>query len=420
MNKEYRAKVVQLLSRMEDFAVKNRFKARVLDAVSDCRERWSEETPGQGLPLDLEKIEELVGQFEEQLKAVPEEERVQDEARRRGWEIWNRCRNENMVLQKQYCGSSETSVQEAERKLYDLANVRANFDDVVDAGRFQEKVNDVANAYKRQIDELQGSYIGEVGDSYTAAFDRMRKLFSGVGQPGVSVNRIFYEKYTENQDGLVKAAESYAQSLDKGEKRIAGFAESMRDSLREKIDDLKRKRKIRKLIPPIVLLAVLLAVLTFVILTAKKFVENMAQVVLPEDMTQLLLDNLGTIINLVKEMRGGKTAVAGAGVVVGALPILLLFYFFWCKAVNKAYRRWVTEEAGRLLNGELDNWKQQNCLQKAVQESYQELGRYMETQYEGILSGMLPAVLPSDDPGTGEEIRQIRSDWEKLKREGTE
>lgn len=421
MKEGYQAKVVQLLCQMEDFAVQNRFKARFLDAVSDCREQWSEEAPGQNLQLDMERIDELVGQFEEQLKAVPEEESAQDEARRRGWEIWNRCRNENAVLQNAYCNSSETYMQEAERKLRDLANVAANFDDVADSGRFQGKVKAVGNAYKQQMEELQGSYISEAGGNYTTAFDRLRKLFSGIGQQGVSVGRIFYENYTENQDGLGKAAESYAQSTDKGENSIAGFAESLRDPLRKKICCLKRKRKIRKLMP----LVVLLVLLAVIILKVKQSVEKIMQIGLPESMAQLLLDNSETIINLIKNLKGAETASAGAGVAVAALPLLilvLLLYFLWCKAADKAYRRWVIDEAGRLLTGELDNWKQQNFLQKAVQESYQELGRYMETQYEGILSRMLPSVLSPDDQetaGAGEEIRQIRSDWEKLKREVT-
>ncbi len=219
---------MDLIGKMEKLADQIHVKARILDAISDCKEGWTKKMPEQERLKKIREVDDLFRQLEEQLAAGTQEDETKKEIRQRSRDILNRCRNENEILQKEYCGSAAAYIQEDERKLHDLANVRANYEEVVSGERFLRRAHNIGDIYKQQLDELQGQYTGAAGQNYTAAFDRLRSLFAGIGRDA-SANRRFYENYDENQNNFINLTEAYARGTDKGEKSIVAFASSQKN-----------------------------------------------------------------------------------------------------------------------------------------------------------------------------------------------
>lgn len=244
--------VLQWLCRLEEAAVQNNIKSRMLDAIRDCKKDLELELTKQEWKAKISELDELSGQIKKQLMPETEKQRLTDDIAKKTSEILEQCKRSNELLQKEYCSGSLTYIQEAERSMMEFSNVNANYDEVTNEDRFFGVFQDIGKKYKQQVDGHVEKYVSAAGRNYQNAFDRLKNLFAGTGYVD-GAERKFYQAYYENQDTLSNAAKEYACSTDKGENSIAECAQELQRPLRQLIDKRKKKAVLHKWLPVIVI-----------------------------------------------------------------------------------------------------------------------------------------------------------------------
>lgn len=407
--------VVQWLGCLEEVALQKHMKSRFLDAIRDCREEWEQKLTEQERQAKYPELEKLLNQMKNQISPNTEEDSLTDDIADRASEIISRCRNSNVLLQKEYSVGASTYIQEAERTLEGLSNVGASYDEVINQDRFLSVFHTVGQKYKSQVDQLQEQYVKAANKNYLTVFERLKTLFSSAGHDREAERR-FYQTYYENQDSLTKSTELYARNTEKGESSIVKLGEELQEPIQQLIKRLKRKAFLQKLMPAIV---ILIFVVLGVVFNVVRDQGNASQA---KAEAQSREENAGGIMNDMAERITDRVADGIAKLIpelslVILLPILLLLavcYWFWCRRAAKNYRARIIREAGSLLEVSVETWKQQNKLTLAVEESFQMTDAYINQRYDEMLSELMQK---SEGRGTEDtEFIRICTDWEKIKR----
>lgn len=248
---------LQWLCRVEEIAVHNHVKARLLDEIRDYKEALMRELTAQEWRAKRSELDELLGQIKKQLPYdVSAGERAEDVAQRAS-DMLGQCRSSGETLSQEYWSSSATYIQEAERSLQELSDTTANYDDVTNRERFIIKVRSISEKYKQQLDHLEEQYVHAVSQNYQNMFDRLKNLFSAAGC-GKNVESRFYQVYYAKQDMMEQNMTAYACSTEKGEGSIVQYAEEIQNPLQEMIRRLRRKAVITKWIPVILIIAAIM------------------------------------------------------------------------------------------------------------------------------------------------------------------
>jgi len=411
--------VLQWLCRIEEAAVQNNIKLRLLDAIRDCKKKLESELTEQEWKGKIPELDELSRQIKKQLTPGTEEEGLTDDIAKKISEILEQCKRSNELLQKEYCDGSLTYIQEAERSMMELSNVNANYDEVTNEDRLLGAFQNIGKKYKQQIDGHAEKYVNAAGSNYQNAFDRLKNLFAGTGYVD-GAERKFYQAYYENQDTLINDAKEYALSTDKGESTITECAQELQAPLRQLIDRGKKKAALRKWIPVIVIAAVIvLGVAGNAVkknMEASRVQEQMAEQA--EDSGGLLKELTGSVADQVVD-KAASTIVESIPelMMTVGIPILLLLgilYWFWCRSTDKRCRKQIINEAGYLLEDALNTWVQQKKLMPAVEKSFEMTGSYMIRQYGDTLSQLKQGGEKMTSEKT--DIACLLAEWDNIKR----
>lgn len=411
--------VFQWLCRLEEAAVQNNIKSRLLDAIRDCKKDLESELTEQEWRAKIPELDELSGQIKKQVMPETEEQRLTDDIAKKTSEILEQCKRANKLLQKEYCSGSLTYIQETERSMMELSNVNANYDEVTNEDRFFGVFQDIGKKYKQQMDGHAEKYVSAAGSNYQNAFDRLKNLFAGTGYVD-GAERKFYQAYYENQDTLMNDAKEYARSTDKGESSIAECAQELQIPLRQLIDKGKKKAALRKWFPVIVIVVVI------VLGAAANVVKKNAETSHMQEQTAEQAGDSGGLLDELVDSIADKAVDTAASAIVESIPklmmsvvipILLLLgilYWLWCRSTDKRCRKQIINEVGYFLGDALNKWVQQRKLMPAVEESFEMTGSYMTRQYGGILS----QLMQDEEKMTSEktEIARLLVEWDNIKR----
>lgn len=423
----------QWLDRLEELAMQNNIKLRLLDSVRDCKKALeSELTEAEWRQTCLE-IGELLDRIGKQLNPQREQSELESDIAQRVSEFLERCRNANEMAQNEYCGGSTFYIQAAENSMQEMTNVKANFGEVTNQERLQGVFRQIGQKYKQQIDEQQERYAKAVDQNYQDAFDRMKGLLSATGYDRGAKSK-FYNAYYANQDTMTGAAQEYVRNCEKGESSIVKLAEELRPPLWELLSRLKKKRRFLKWIPAIILIICLgVNLVQNQVESAQKAAETSAQAAeIAQKLSEggkMTADDAFAVGSALLSMKGDSSSVGaevvGAFILEVGLPLLLLailLYFLWCKAVNRRYRAWVIKQAGALLSASVGRFCSENTLQLAVQESYRQTSGYLRNQYEGLLTELIPNLLPEEEKEDGNKVifATLCTEWENIRRKAVE
>lgn len=407
--------VVQWLDRLEEIAAQKHMKSRFLDAIRDCRKEWEQELTKQERQAKYPELEKLLNQMKNKISPHTEEDSLTDDIAGKASEIISRCRNSNVLLQKEYSIGASTYIEEAERTLEGLSNVEASYDEVTNQDRFLNVFHTVGQKYRLQVDQFQEQYVKAANKNYLTAFERLKTLLSSTGYDREAERR-FYQTYYENQDSLTKSIESYARNTEKGESGIVKLGEVLQEPIQRMIKRLKRKAFLQKLIPAMLILIIVLLSVVFNIAQDQG---NMSQVQTEAEGRE---ENTGGIINNVTERITDRVA-DGIVKLIPELSLMILFpiilllavcYWFWCRRATKNYRNWIIREAGSLLEASIEKWRQEKKLALAVEESFQMTDAYINKLYDEMLSEL---ICKNEGRRTEDtEFIRICTDWENIRR----
>ena len=423
------------ISRLEELAVQNNVKLRLLDAIRDCKRAMEPELSEVQWRQKCMEIDELLEQMEKQLIPQPLKSDLETDVALRVSEILARCRRTNELLLSEYSNGAGTYVQEAEGSMLELSNVKANYDEVTNLERLLGAFRNIGQKLKMQLDEQSEKCVKSIDRNYMDAFDRMRGLFSGTGFDQTAKQK-FYKTFYENMDIYAKEAQEYARSIDKGESKISELAEKIRSPLEKLLSRLGRKAHLLKWLPAILLALVLGAyLLSNYIITAKTQMQETEQTVdgKPIESPEGVLDSIASFdVNKVlpgdrnkeEPLKWAEIAVKLVFFFMIRLPIILLailLYYLYCKGVNKRHRVWVCNQAGTLLATSIEEFRRENTLDFAAKESYQQIYGHMRNQYEGLLSELLPDLIQEDNGDKKEEMfKMLCAEWKNIKRKAVE
>lgn len=411
--------ILQWLCRLEEIAARNHVKTRLLDAVQDCKRDFESKRSRQDWQVKCRELEELLGQIKKQMPYDLEAESLADDIRQKASEMIERCKRSNEIQQKEYINGSSTYINEAERSIKELSNVRANYDDVTDRGRFLTAIGNIGQKYKQQMDELEEKYINALNQNYQNVFDRVKTLFSSTGYDREAERR-FYETYYENQDSLIRNAQGYAYNLEKGESSISEFAEKIQEPIQQKIGRIRRKALWKKWMPIIMILIVIALGVTGNIVRQRIDASNQPEETAeqtedPEEFQERLRDRfMDQIVDSMADDASEKLGGIILEIVIPILILVVLLYIFWMRSIDKQCRNNIIRESERLLTTAFEDWRQQGTLMASVKESFRLTEIYVDKQYSDLLSELL-------NGGEGvnaekAEFIQLCSDWENIKR----
>lgn len=415
----------QWLDRLEELAIQNNIKLRLLDSIRDCKKALESELTEAEWRQNCTEIGELLYQIEKQLNPRREQSELESDIAQRVSEFLKRCGNANEMAQNEYCGGSTFYIQAAENSMQEMTNVKANFDEVTNQERLQGVFRQIGQKYKQQIDEQQERYAKAVDQNYQDAFDRMKGLLSATGYDRGAKSK-FFNAYYANQDTMTGAAQEYVRSREKGESSIVKVAEELRTPLTELLLKLKKKRLLLKWLPAIILVCCLLISVIVIYSAAMATVDQLAEVAQKVDEEeQMNISDFLEIVNVLENLSQSGEGVAETFLLEVGLPLLLLgilLYFLWCKAVNRRYRAWVIKEAGALLSVSVGRFCSENTLQMAVQESYRQTSGYLRNQYEELLTELIPNLLPEEEKEDSNKVifATLCTEWENIRRKAVE
>ena len=409
--------VLQWLCCIEEAAVQNNIKSRLLDSICDYKKELESELTEQEWKGKIPELDKLFEQIKKQVTPETEEQGLADDIAKKTSEILEQCKRSNELLQKEYCSSSLTYIQEAERSMMELSNVHANYDEVTNEDRLLSAFQNIGKKYKQQLDDHAENYVNAAGSNYQNAFDRLKNLFVGTGYVD-GAERKFYQVYYENQDSLINDAKKYARSIDKGESAIIECAQEAGTPIRQLIDRRKKKAGLRKWIPVIVIAAVI------VLGVAGNAIKKNMEV--SQEQTTEQAEDWGGLLDELADSVVDQTADTAASAIVESIPkymmavgipILLLFgflYWFWCRNADRRCREQIVNEAGYMLGDMLSKWVQQKKLMPAVEKSFEMTGYYMVRQYGETLSQLMQGEGKITAEKT--DIVCLLAEWDTIKR----
>jgi len=430
MRSEDRKEVLQWLDRIEEIAVSNQVKTRLLDAVREYKKELKSDLTREEWVVKSQELEDLLGQIKKQIPCDFEEEDLTEEIRQKAFEMLERCKRSNGVLREDYINDSATYIQETERSMDELCNVQANYDEVTNKERFINVMGSIGQKYKVQVDAFQEKYISALLQNYQNVFDRLKGLFTSTGY-GKEAQREFYETYYENQDGLARDTQGYARNLEKGQSSIAKYAENVQALIQQAVSRIKRKAARKKWMP--ILIIALIAVLGIAGQAVRQHMDAAAEQEMQAEETEEI-SNKQKLLEITEQVLEKKVdeaadkgtsgflemfAVGGTmmvGVPVLILLVLLLFglYWFWIQGVKKRCRNSIIEEAEKLQRTSLEEWKQEGSLAAAVGESFGMIEAYADKKHQELLSQLLNNQMKTDPEKA--KFAKICSDWENIKR----
>lgn len=400
---------LQWLCQVEEIAVRGQVKARLLDEISDCKKELSRELTAQEWQAKKTEMDELLNQLKKQLAYDTEAGKHAEDIARRASDMLGQCRQSGENLGKEYCGSSEVYIQEAERSLQELSNATANYDDVTHREQFIIKVRNISEKYKQQLDHLEEQYVHAVSQNYQNMFDRLKNFFSASGY-GKDTERRFYQVYYAKQDVLLQNMTSYADNTEKGESSIVQYAEEVQNPIQEIIKRFKRKAVITKWMP-VILILVVIAVNCIYNITMNSAGNAGMQ---GETENQALIDIGQKAAELGKDMLGDAFKKILKIIVFPLLLLVFFLYWLWMKSVDKHCRNNISREAGRLLDTSYEQWAQQGKMAASIRESFRQTMEYVDTQYSGILTELMNDRHMENADETA--FADLCAEWEAIKR----
>lgn len=425
MRSEDQKEVLQWLGRIEETAVSNQVKTRLLDAVREYKKELESDLTQEEWVVKSQELEDLLGQIKRQMLYDPEKEDLTEEIRQKASEMLERCRRSNGILKEDYINGSAAYIQEAERSMNELCNVRANYDDVTNKERFLNVMGSIGQKYKEQVDTFQEKYISALLQNYQNVFDRLKGLFTSTGY-GKETQQKFYETYYENQDGLARETRGYARNLEKGQSSIAEYAENVQTPIQQAVSRIKRKAARKKWTP--ILIIALIAVLGIAGQAVRRHMDAAAEQEMQAEETEEISNEqkLLEIAEQVLEKKADQAvdmgasdffeAIVGGTMMVGVPVLILLFvlYWFWIQSVKKRCRNSIIEEAEKLQRTSLEEWKQAGSLAAAVGESFGMIEAYADKKHQELLSQLWNSQKKTDPEKA--KFSKICSDWENIKR----
>lgn len=415
-NKE---EILQFVSELEQYTVECGIKKRVTDAIADVRQSMQE-----GISQDnLSELDRLVSYIAKQENEKPEETSIsREEVQQKIKSYLEQCRNSNRLTAQEDRSGCQIFIQDARRDMQDYTNVDANFNDVMNEGRFCDAFYRIGQKYARQINQRMNQYAESADSNYHNMMEHTRNILQASGL-NVVTQKEFYQKWDNHHEVVKKGCEEKISRINGGEEEIAGFGQKHVGEVTGIIKKQDRRRRTHKLMPLYILLICIVLFLGGKLLWGQLTKEPQEQT---EEETKVDTQEMvrQEVVKFVKEKKEDSDEKSGGGistvgVVLPCIILVLIVWYLYMRGVDKKYRTWVCSSVGGYLSAELENFWKEDLLNPRLDDKFQSLDEYMDKEYEKLIENVCGGVAErSKEDDRLDRLRELCSRWEIIKREG--
>ena len=397
--------ICRFVLELEQYTAECGMKKRVLDTISDVKRSMQEEISPNNLS-ELGRLVEYIGKQEEAQEggdAVSKED-MQEKMR----EYYERCLNDNRAQELRCRSDCQVFIEEAVQDMQDYTLAEANFDTVMDEGKFCDAFYRIGQKYAQHTNEMMEQYAEAASDNYHRMMDKIRGMIQASGAEQIT-RRDFYQKWAAHYEAVKKGCADRISRTDGGEKEIAGFAQKHVGGVADKVKKQKRRQRMYKNMPLYIVISCIVLLLGGKLLwrlfaREEEISEGIGQVIL--DNTMSILENAADILKVL-------------AIAVPCMILLLVFWYLYMRGVDKQYHTWVCSAVSVYLSAEMDNFRRDDLLNIKLDNKFQSLDAYMKEEYERLISGVCGGIMEKgEDDYRQSRFRELYSRWETIRMEG--
>lgn len=418
------------LDSLEQFVLERNLPLRILDSIRDLKSEV-ENADEQSLDRTLLKVESFLKHMGKKYQETGEKEVMpiqgmvdtftMENVADRIKEIMDVCLAESQEKSRIYANKQVPIVLEAERQLREIQHTREHYEEIKNAGRFQNFCNHVEKQFNKELSHFLNAYADSLCQSYTQAITKVKAILTKIKDGKVHVSqREFWIAYDSKVDLVKSRIQSMAGKIAGEQKEISQWASSIIPKLNESRKKLSRKRIIGFLAPWLGILFLALSVALISDIGGKE----------EEPVNTTVSDNgVGRLVNwLIPEggdsNNGGNEGNPVFDLLFGLpnwiwLVALVLYSAVYVPFILKKSRNWFCDEVAEYLVPELEQFLQGTDFQGRLAENLESLRIETEQAFKEILTVIMDKTeLPNTMQvrSEGEEFKVLCGWWESIKK----
>ncbi len=437
---EKQIKAIECLNELEQYAKEQKLPTRMIDSISECKKRITENSNWNEIDLEVENlfksIETKTGLTSVQTDNNKNEVSVQ-QIKAQVTKMADRCHTENITSIDMIAERKNVIIKKAYEDMQEISHTKAHLDELKNEDLYLEFFQQTKREYEKNVFQMIQEMLSDISSNYNHMLEHMRSMFQSIGgfTRGIG-NEKFYYEFEGKKDGIEKKINSEAESSEVGGGDIVSFGQKTKDTIKDIVKKLNRKRKLLSWVP----FLVLVILFSFKAVTSqeqshqtiesaetgneddsgvKDFIDDAGKKIGEKAIESVSLKALGSFFSAIFTFLIALVISLGS-VLIFLILLIIVIYAAYIKILKRWCNHQICKKSGDYLKTELIQFEQSNTLMPKLEEVIQNSAEEYERQYLAILNQLFTGT-DYDSAGTeNKEINQftaLKEKWNALRYE---
>lgn len=428
---ERQVRIIAWIEELEQYAKAQKLPMRILDELEECKQLASSnradwDMGNRTIEELLESIQGKLAPAKVQQENVVEEVSV-EEVKMQVRKMAQRCHTENFSSVEGMVERKNTVIRKMYGQLSEIGHVRAHLEELKNEDLYLLFFEKCRISFERDVLEMVGELLQSIRNNYGYMLDHMRSMFQSIGgyRKGMG-NEKFYLEYEARRGGIDQRVLGEAQTADIGGDDLTSFGQRTKDTVKEIVGKLVRKRKLLAWVPLIVLLCLFTVTSVVRQEQSRQTLESAEQEETEDSLLKDIAADLGK--KTVESVSEGvlQSVVSFLLVLLASLGILSIAVVLVIVVLYRCYlkilKRWcdhqICKRCGEYLQTELSQFQQNNNFFLKLDTVMRNAVEEYERQYMEVLNSLFMDTGYADQPAQQEGAVRwdtLREEWEQLK-----
>lgn len=437
---EKQIKAIKCLNELEQYAKEQKLSTRIIDSISECQKRITENSNWNEVDMTVENlfksIENKLGLTSVQTDNNKNEVSVQ-QIKAQITKMAERCHTENETSIEMMAEQKNVIIKKAYEDMQEISHTKAHLDELKNEDLYLEFFQKTKRDYEKNVFHVIREMLSDISSNYNHMLEHMRSMFQSIGGfTGGIGNEKFYYEFEGKKDGIEKKINSEAESSEVGGSDIVSFGQRTKDTIKDIVKKLNRKRRLLIWVPFFVLVILFSVkavtsqeqnyqtienaetgseddseVKGFMVDAGKQIGEKVIQ--------SVSLKALGSFISAIFTFLIALVISLGA-VLIFLILLVIVIYAAYIKIINRWCNHQICKKSGEYLKTELIQFEQSNVLMPKLEEVMKNSAEEYERQYLAVLNQIFSGTNYDFNSVEKKELNQftvLREEWNTLRYE---
>ncbi len=400
---EKQIRALECLDELTAYASKNKLPMRIMDELEDCKKQISSEN-ADWAAINL-RIEDILNSIEHKMTPqTVQEKHIDNEVsiemiKEQVDKMAKRCRADNTTSVAGMSERKNTIIKKNCEQLMEISHTKAHMEELKNEELYLQFFQNCKTKYERDSFDMFRELLQSLSDNYNHMMNHMKSMFQSIGgyQSGIG-NEKFYYEYEEQRTGIDQRVQGEMQTEDIGGDDIISFGQTTKETVKNIVKKLVRKRKILAWVPVLVLLCFLAmgAVSLHVSnqndtkqVEADAAADTKEEDSFLEDVAKEIGKKALREVSMKSLMKGLSSALATLGaVLILIVMVIALLYVCYIKILKKWCNHQISRQCGEYLKTELLRFEQTNEFSSKLDTAMENAADEYERQYMNVWNNL--------------------------------